>query len=172
MTTTELKELINSLDPKNAEYIIFNEKVQREFRYVNYCERNGSPNLESAIDCLKEAIKEFDSRYLTPANVKVGDGATVNYWSDRHAGTIVKVTKCSITIQRDKAILSPDFKPEFIPGGFAAHCINQDEQSYTYERNPEGERTTLRWSKVYNQYGQPGDLTASKGRHEYYDYNF
>lgn len=73
---------------------------------------------------------------------------------------------------RDKATLNPDFKPEFIPGGFAAHCTNQSEQSYTYEPDEKGEVTTFHWSDKFQRYGQPGNLTLSKGRHEFYDYNF
>ena len=56
---------------------------------------------------------------MTPANIQVGDGVTVNLWSDRYAATVIKVTKSSVTVRRDKATLNPDFKPEWIPGGFA-----------------------------------------------------
>ena len=30
---------------------------------------------------------------MTPANIQVGDGVTVNLWSDRYAATVIKVTK-------------------------------------------------------------------------------
>lgn len=80
--------------------------------------------------------------------------------------------KNSVTVRRDKATLNPDFKPEWIPGGFAAHCTNQEEQSYTYEPDESGTVYTFRWSNKYQRYGQPGNLSLSKGRHEFYDYNF
>ena len=35
-----------------------------------------------------------------------------------------------------------------------------------------GEVTTFHWSDKFQRYGQPGNLTLSKGRHEFYDYNF
>lgn len=188
-----LEDIIKEIDPINTEYIMQDSLILRQ--YDSYCRwknreefcrslavdrvgENGKVDEECdrvaahALEGLKEEISKWDSRHLTPANVKVGDGATVNYYTDREAGTIVKVTKCSITIQRDKAIRDPNFKPEFILGGFAAHCTNQDEQSYTYERNENGALTTIWWSKKFNRYGTPGNLTASKGRHEFYDYNF
>ena len=185
MTHIELKELVESIDPKNTEYILANGAVQRAFDWFNREITLVTPiedpeerkkRIEEIrsrrYNDLVEKIKQFDSIYLTPANAKVGDGATVNLYTDRHAGTIVKVTKSTITIRRDKATRSPDFKPEWIVGGFAAHCTNQDEQEWTYEPDENGALTTLHWSKKYNRYGQPGDLTASNGRHEFYDYNF
>lgn len=114
----------------------------------------------------------FRERFLTPASIQVGDGVTVNLWSDRYAATVIKVTKSSVTARRDKATLNPDFKPEWIPGGFAGHCTNQDEQTYSYEPDENGMEYTFRWSRKYQRYGQPGNLTLSKGRHEFYDYNF
>lgn len=97
---------------------------------------------------------------------------TICYWSDKHAATVIKKTPFSLTVRRDKATLDPGFKPEWIPGGFAAHCTNQDEQTYTYEPDPDGDVQTFRWSNKYGTYGQPGDLRLIKGRHEFYDYNF
>lgn len=185
MTQTELRALVESIDPVNVEYILADYDIQKEYDWVNRkielvtpCDdpeersKRIAQIAEIRMERLLDLIRKFDSRRLTPANAKVGDGATVNLYSDRYAGTIIKVTKSTITIRRDKATLSPDFKPEWIPGGFAAHCTNQDEQEYTYEPNEKGETYTLHWSKKYNRYGQPGDLTASKGRHEFYDYNF
>ena len=121
---------------------------------------------------LREAIRSFDGRRLVPTNVEVGQGASVHYWSDTVACTIIKVTKTTITLQRDKATLDPNFKPEWVSGGFCGHCTNQDEQTYTYERDPNGQTYTFHWSKKWQMYGQPNDLRAFKGRHEFYDYNF
>lgn len=189
MTHEQLTELVKSIDPINAEYIMANHDIANEYESLSRWERK-DPICLSALskdddpearcksiadmvrDRLEEKIREFDSRHLTPVNVKVGDGVTVNYWSDRHAGTVVKVTKSTVTIRRDKAIKDPNFKPDFIIGGFAAHCTNQDERTYTYEPDENGQLTTIHWSKKYNRYGTPGNLSVSKGRHEFYDYNF
>lgn len=104
-------------------------------------------------------------------NIKVGDGVTVCYYTDRHAYTVIKRTKCTVTIQRDIATLDKNFKPQFIGGGFTGHCINQDEQTYTYEPNPNGFKMVFRWSEKYGQFRNKS-LKLIKGRREFFDYNF
>lgn len=103
--------------------------------------------------------------------MKVGEGATVYYWTDAEAYTIIKRTKYSMTLRKDKATLSPDFKPIFIPGGFCGTVINQDEQSYSYEEDPDGIVIIARWSKAKNGFYWKG-LKVGSGRHKFYDYNF
>lgn len=193
MAIKNLEELVKSIDQINAEYILSDKYIQRRYQsYLRWknrdksvvytvrqsgksdndidetCERIAADVLQE----LEEEIRQYNEYHLTPANAKVGDGATVYLYSDRHAGTIVKVTKRFVTVRRDKATLDSSFKPEIIPGGFCGHCINQDEQSYTYEPDENGELTTVYWSKKYNQYGLPGNLQLGKGRHEFFDYNF
>lgn len=193
MTKEQFEAWVQELDPVNAEYILADSEIQRQYqsylRWKNKNEANvrtvkDSGKSDNEIDetCkriaenvlreLEDGIRQYDEYHLTPANAKVGDGATVYLYSDRHAGTIVNVTKRSVTVRRDRATLNPDFKPEIIPGGFCGHCINQNEQSYTYEPDENGALTTVYWSKKYNQYGTPGNLQLGKGRHEFYDYNF
>lgn len=177
MTIIEkLIEEINNRYGENAEYILNDYDVKNE---IGYLERRAVQNDEKSVEWAYKRVlnlaENFNNNRLTPATVKVGDGATIVYWSDRHAGTVIKKTKCSITIQRDKATLDPNFKPEFITGGFAAHCTNQDEQTYTYEKDENGSTYTFRWSKKRNRYQQGGSdysIRAIKGRHEFYDYNF
>lgn len=81
-------------------------------------------------------------------DVKVGDGVTVNYWTDAHACTVIARTAKSLTLRRDKAILDPSFKPEFIAGGFFGTVINQNEQSYTYEPDENGMVMKAYYSKA------------------------
>lgn len=121
-------------------------------------------------------IEELKQQLLTELNreIEVGDGVTLHFWSDAHACTVIAKTKTTITIQRDKATLNPEFKPEWIAGGFAGHCTNQDEQTYTYERDPNGEIYRCRWSEKYGRYqtGSDGSMKITRGRREFYDYNF
>lgn len=171
MTRNEMLLKIENTYGENAKYILQNGSVQQELDFLRYVENNGKSE-EFHYRYAWERIEFAAQHMLTPATIKVGDGVTVKLWTDRHAATVIKVTKSSVTVQRDKATLDPNFKPEWIPGGFAAHCTNQDEQTYTYERDPNGEIYTFRWSNRYGQYGQPGNLTLHKGRREFYDYNF
>lgn len=193
MVVKNLEELVTSIDRINAEYILADKDIQRRYQsYLRWKNRDKSAVCSAqrfnwsgkdigetceriAADVLQEledAIRQYGELHLTPANAKVGDGATIYLYSDSHAGTIVKVTKRAVTVRRDKAILNPGFKPEIIPGGFCGHCTNQEEQSYTYEPDENGALTTVYWSKKYNRYGQPGDLRLGRGRHEFFDYNF
>lgn len=72
-------------------------------------------------------------------------------------------------MQRDKATLDPDFKPEFYPGGFAGHVANNHAQTYSYESDPDGETRKARLTKRgWESLGFP----VRKGRREFYDYNF
>ena len=89
---------------------------------------------------------------------KVGMGATVVMYSDRHAATIIKVTPCTVTVQRDKAKRTDQ-------NGMS------ESQSYAYEPDPKGDVTVFRktkrgWRGPMNRGLVIGD------RDEYYDYSF
>jgi hypothetical protein len=105
-------------------------------------------------------------------NPTVGDGATICHYSDRTACTVIRISPSGKTVwmQQDTAVLD-DWKPEFIPGGFAGHCVNNSEQRYAYESNPDGlvHRASLRkdgWFRTTN-----GERVIP-GRHQFHDYNF
>jgi hypothetical protein len=101
----------------------------------------------------------------------LGMGATILFWTDRHAATIVMVNGDIITVQEDKAIRT-DWNG-------MSEC-----QTYCYERNPEGccyvfkrmkngawtevryNNQTKRWKKT----GGPGLRIG--GREHHHDYSF
>ena len=160
---------------ENGVYILNSWDVKSEIETMERFENKG--DIEMAEYCYKgvlERAERFNNERLSPVTVNVGDGVTIHLFSDAHAGTVIKKTKCSITVQQDKATIDPNFKPEFVVGGFAGHCTNQNEQTYTYERDPNGTVQTFRWSNKYNRYqgGGDGSVTVTKGRREFYDYNF
>ena len=101
-----------------------------------------------------------------------GDGATVCHHSDRTAGTVIRVSASgkTIWIQEDLATLD-DWKPEMVPGGFAAHCVNNSSQRYTYHPNPDGHvhRASLRKDGRYRTTNRERVIP---GRHQFHDYNF
>lgn len=118
--------------------------------------------------------------------LNVGDGVTVSLWTDAEAYTIVKKTPKSMTLREDKATLIPGWKPEFVAGGFAGHCVNQDEQEYTYEPNPTGAMIKIslrtwkassngderrRWKRSGTGRNERGG-NVRPGRHKFHDYNF
>ena len=98
MTNKEVFEFINSIDSVNAEYILQDSEIMKDFEWAERYLNQGKKDMY--LYCLgrvREKIAKFGEYRLTPANAKVGDGATINLWSDRHAATIIKVTKSSRT---------------------------------------------------------------------------
>lgn len=161
------------------------EKLQKELDQVQQSidemmnKRNAGATGE---DVSFDAWRKLDDKRVTLRNniriaknreLEVGDGCTVRFYTDCHACTVIRKTKTTITVQRDKATLDPNWHPEFVVGGFVAHCTNQDEQTYSYERNTEGETYTARWSEAYGRYiNDAQGYRITPGRHEFYDYNF
>lgn len=135
-------------------------KTLLEFQ-KEYYEKEHAP-YESVVDKYNEYFRD---------NAQVGDGATVCYWTDRHACTIVKRTPKTLTLRRCKATLSDDFKPDFVVGGFIAHCTNNGAQKWEYEEDEDGEIYKAHWSEKKKSFFVHG-LRVVSGRHEFYDYNF
>ena len=116
-----------------------------------------------------DIVGEYNKYFKENANV--GDGATVCYWSDREAYTIIKRTPQTLTLRRCKATLKPEFKPEFVRGGFCGTVINQNEQDYDYSEDENGSVITAHWSNKFGRF-RWNSMNIIPGRHEFYDYNF
>lgn len=126
-------------------------------------------------------IRELPQHEQYPfAIFEVGDGATVHYPNEAKAGTVVKVSKDGkrAWIQRDDVTRDESVDLRFVSGGFGAHCVNQEEQRWICEPNPENPifEVSLRlWRgrHVWTQKGArpDGRQAASKGRREFYNYN-
>jgi hypothetical protein len=103
---------------------------------------------------------------------KVNNGATVCHHSDRTACTIIKISPSGKTIwMREDTATLDDWKPEIIPGGFAGHCVNNNEQTYKYSPDPDGpvHRASLRKD---GRYRTTNGERVIPGRHHFHDYNF
>lgn len=104
------------------------------------------------------------------AEPKVGDGATVLYYSDRHAGTIesVETNRKGVVIA---AVVREDKATRTDTNGMS-EC-----QTYKFEPNPEG-RTWTFTKRRTGQWVQKGDaarngLCCQFGhRNAYHDYSF
>ena len=168
-STVEIKKELDKLNKINVQY----QSIRFEDgSYPNVGDSERHFEVIRGIVRLEDELK-YAKAYESQVNLKVGDGITCKMWSDAHAFTVIKRTVKTITIQQDKAILDKDFEPEIIPGGFFGHCVNQYNQKYTYERNPNGKTYTCRWSDKLGGFKNPlGRGCVSIGRHEFYDYNF
>jgi hypothetical protein len=87
----------------------------------------------------------------------VGMGATICCWTDRHAATIVKVTRCQIHVQEDIATR--------IDNNGMSEC-----QQYEYRPDPNGAVIVFRKTKR-GWKSKSGGLLIGTRRH-YYDFSF
>jgi hypothetical protein len=106
----------------------------------------------------------MEGPYNEKPELKVGDGVTETFHSDcppshwrggtpRHAGTVVKVTPCTVSVQRDKSTL------------------DIVKQEYTYEADPDGGVTIFRWLRK-GKYESAFGSGLIGGRYEWYDPSF
>jgi hypothetical protein len=103
-----------------------------------------------------------------PALPKVGDGATLLGWTDRHAATVVEVketpTQVKVTVQVDHATR--------IDGN-----VMSESQVYVYAPNPDAQKVTYTFAKLpdgrLKQLGAKRQGGLALGyRDEYYDFSF
>jgi hypothetical protein len=84
--------------------------------------------------------------------------------------------KC-IEVREMNAEMCADYKPEFIPGGFSAHCTNNHQQRYDYSSNPERGIVRIRLSvrkgcrPVWRD-ANGSEYRLSMSPRKHYDYNF
>ena len=69
-------------------------------------------------------------------------------WSDVEPFEIVKViSDKTIVVKKMIAEKDENWKPEIIPGGFAGHCVNQNEQKWSYKSAPDAIEIRVRLGK-------------------------
>lgn len=102
----------------------------------------------------------------------VGEHAHICHYSDVSPCTVIKRTKTTITVRYDKATRDPDWKPEWIVGGFSAHCTNNDEQRWIIEEDPNGKTDIFRWHKNANCFKNTCGEKLFPEWAKHYDYNF
>jgi len=134
-----------------------------------------------------DAVKFFSDKYEQKSypifdevdgnEVIEGQGVTICGYTDCDPATIVEVVNPkTIIIRKDKAVRDNSFKPEFVVGGFAGHCVNQHAQKWNIEQNVDGELSiyTLRKNGKWVKKGQ--DMSSDEliigQRKKFYDYNF
>jgi hypothetical protein len=125
-------------------------------------------------------LEPTDSRYIIQTYA-IGDLVTEKFYTDSKAGRVIAVARKGkeVTMQHDISTLDPSFKPETILGGFVGHTVNNNDQTYTYEADPDGVISvhTLRsWRgiKIWTRKGETpnGRNTIVPGQSTFYDYNF
>lgn len=95
---------------------------------------------------------------MTQPLPKVGDGATMLSWTDRHPATVIKVTRCTVTVQEDTAKRTDK--------NGMSEC-----QTYDYSPNPAGSIRTFRRNSKGQLVGNGRFLFVGR-REKYHDYSF
>lgn len=99
----------------------------------------------------------------------------VNYhgYSDIEPFEIVKViSDKTIEIRPMKATLDPNWKPEFITGGFSGHCVNIYDQKWIIESIEDAPSFRIRRKKNGKGWTKNGRYKLADQPHKFYDYNF
>lgn len=126
-------------------------------------------------------ISEVQNIIFCHTDILIGTGATIHYWSDSSACTVIGFKKLKkgrvVTVQIDKAIMKDSFKPEIIAGGFVGHCVNNHEQEYDYEKDTEGRVFTFSLRKngkwvLMGSEAKSGTRLSIGFRRKFHDYNF
>jgi hypothetical protein len=99
--------------------------------------------------------------------------ANLHGYSDVYPYEVIRViSDKTIEIREMKSELDSNWKPDMVPGGFSAHCTNQDEQKYTYSLNDQAKTIRMRKRKDGRWYSAFGRHVLSENPKRFYDYNF
>jgi hypothetical protein len=86
---------------------------------------------------------------------------------------VARISDKTLEVREMSATLDPNWQPEFLPGGFAGHCVNQGQQRWKIASDPAQPVIRIRLNKR-------GLWRSSDGRRfqisdrpvKFYDYNF
>lgn len=93
-------------------------------------------------------------------------------WSDTHPWIVISSSPSgkTLTVAPVEVEKDPEWKPNFMAGGFSAHCDNQSEQTWLYKGVCPMRRRTIRLGK--RGWANGTFHETEKGPVRYYDYNF
>lgn len=105
----------------------------------------------------------------------VGMYANLMSYSDVWPYQVVRVSESGKTfwVASVESTRDPEWKPEFVSGGFAGHCYNNQEQRWIYGLTDTQNTIPVRWSKKMNGWKSKFGRHAISDRPvRFYDYNF
>lgn len=137
-------------------------KEQYKAEFEKTYDIDGYMERQMAQDAL---IREYNN------GLEAGDKASVRLWSDVNPCTVIKRTKTTVTVRYDKATRNPDWKPDWVVGGFSAICTNIEDQQWIIEDDAKGSTERFFWSEKESCFIHNG-CRLTPGWRKYYDYNF
>jgi len=109
---------------------------------------------------------------MTTTNIKnlpEGEYVTELGYSQSYPWRVIKSTPKTMTIQRVEVKSDPEWNPEMHPGGFVAHCSNQNRQTWLYNGLSDQTRTIRKTKLGWSLHGVR--YIEDRARY-FYDYNF
>lgn len=122
-----------------------------------------------------------DIRAYTEFNTNIkglpeGEYLTETLWSDTVAWKVIGRTATTLKLQEVEVQRDPAWQPNILPGGFAGHCTNQNEQTWLYAGLADKTCTVRLVKSRYNgqekMWGSKGRSFIANGARHKYDYNF
>lgn len=107
-------------------------------------------------------------------NLPMGPGNTYfteHGYSQSYPWKEIKRTAKTRTLAKVEIKRDPEWKPEMIPGGFAAHCTNQQQQTWLYDHVDMDATVTVRMNKK-GEWVRHGTRYTEDRAVYFYDYNF
>jgi chromosome condensin MukBEF MukE localization factor len=125
---------------------------------------------------MNQAIRAYKTFQTNIIGLPEGEYVTESMYTDAHAWVVLGRTAKTLTVAKVLVKRNLDWKPEFIAGGFAGHCVNNSEQTWLFDRIS-NETKVLRLVKSrYTgsdmMWGYKGEKFIANGAVEMYDYNF
>lgn len=94
-------------------------------------------------------------------------------YSDVNPYEVVRViSDKTIEIREMNAERDPEWKPEFVVGGFSAHCLNQGDQEWIITRDETAPVIRIRLGKNGWKDAHGRKFKLSDEPVKFYDYNF
>lgn len=99
-----------------------------------------------------------------------------NYFTERGYSQLypwveISRTAKTITLAKVEVRVDPEWHPEMHPGGFAAHCSNQSDQTWLFDRITDQTVTIRRNAHGHWQHTKHRRFREDEARY-FYDYNF
>jgi hypothetical protein len=122
------------------------------------------------------AIRSFDTFTTNIKGLPEGEYLTETLYSDNTPWKVVGRTAATLKLQEVEVDRDPAWVPNIIPGGFAGHCTNQDQQTWLYaglsSRTVTVRLVKSRFKRDEKMWGSNGRSFIANGARSKYDYNF
>lgn len=123
-----------------------------------------------------QPIRAYNEFTTNIKGLPEGEYLTETMYSDTVAWKVIGRTATTMKLQEVEVARDPEWTPNIIPGGFAGHCTNQNEQTWLYAGlSPNTCTVRLVKSRYHGSdklWGSKGREFIANGARRKYDYNF